>query len=104
MIDNTFHGIGMLLNDDFTVCLAIWREGKFNGPVLAIMPDEKIFYGEFTENEYDGFMCYHMGAECQIYCLAKDGQIQNPVAAVFPLISSVLELSLGSNEEISTSQ
>ena len=72
--------------------------------MLAILPDEKIFYGEFTNDDYNGFCCYHMGAECQVYCLADKGQILNPVAAVFPLISCVIQLSLHSNDKLATNE
>ena len=94
--------MGIILDDDFTFCLGNWKQNCLNGPMISILPDEKIFYGEFLNDTYHGFCCYHMGSECQVYCLAQNGLIQSPVAAVFPLISCVIKLSISSGEQITT--
>lgn len=104
MRDGRFHGLGILLHDDLTFCLAIWSDQLFSGPAFIVLPDEKIFYGEFKSGHFSGFCCFHIGPECQIYCLADNGSIISPIAAVFPLISSVIELPLDSDQQVKTSE
>ena len=37
--DGAFSGTGILMDEDFTFCLAYWKDNLFHGPVFAVLPD-----------------------------------------------------------------
>lgn len=44
--DDSFNGIGMLINDQMTTILTNWKQNSINGPSVIIFEDAQIFFGE----------------------------------------------------------
>lgn len=84
----------MLFTDDFTLCIANWRNNELYGPCFMVFPDDKLFYGGFLDGRMNGCCCYDMGEECQIYSFFEGEDTGGVAAVVFPMIDCVAEVRL----------
>jgi hypothetical protein len=86
------------MSEDFFFCLGHWSGGSIEGPLIALFPDEKIFYGYFRESYPEGLCCFEVGNECQIYCKFLERALDRHLIGVFPNIKVILEFYIGKNE------
>lgn len=63
----TRDGVGMVLDHNYLLAIAAWKEGYVDGEVIIIFPDCTIFYG-FLKNKLPvGIGSYQVSGKLQIY-------------------------------------
>jgi len=61
------NGVGVVLDHNYMLALAIWKSGKINGESLIIYPDSSLFYGEIKNKYPIGIGCYQISKKCKIF-------------------------------------
>jgi hypothetical protein len=69
----TRQGVGMVLDHNYLLAIAAWKEGCADGPVITVFPDCTIFYGFLKGKLPVGIGCYQVGGKLQIYSLISSG-------------------------------
>lgn len=70
----TRQGIGMVLDHNYLLTIAAWRQGYVEGQVLIIFPDCTMFYGFLKNRLPFGIGCYQVTGKLQIYSLIGNGE------------------------------
>jgi hypothetical protein len=55
--EDSFNGIGMLMDDQLTTVLSSWEKYSIHGPSVIIFKDVQTFFGEIEENQPKGIVC-----------------------------------------------
>lgn len=66
--------MGAILDHNYLLSIAAWRDGIVEGEVFIVFPDCTTFYGFLKNKLPQGVGCYQVPGKLQIYSLIGQGE------------------------------